>query len=303
MASIATLRDQTTLDKAVYFSMSRPVYVFDTSAVNRLLDDAECSHIVTGICAAGEVRVSFLNVVEAARTTHHDRRRRLLLLLRDLTRGKRPLEDPVLLVKRAMLAYSKRAPSIDLSVGEDNAAAWGILQDPSLIDEAARQQIYMQGLELEKWFHDYFLSQRAEFKATFTGAFRDRQRVANWLKAYRDHTTLAASLVRPLYKSTVGLDLPAEEVGALLDTVPELAALLLAWGFAFYRRVIATADYGRKNAGLFDVWFAVYQPRIDRLVTNDRRQYWALRSIALVVAPQCQVVSYDDLRRRLVVGP
>jgi hypothetical protein len=155
--------------------------------------------------------------------------------------------------------------------------------------------------EQQQWFQDLLRGKRNDFESDFPGSSEDRQRVADWMRSYCRSPSLVSAFVCPLYRAAVGRDLPEEEIEALLGTVPELSALLLVWGYAFYSRAVAESDYGRKNAGLVDLWFATYLPRTDCFVTADRKQFRALRSIATIAAPHCRVLIYDEFRCRLVI--
>lgn len=60
---------------------TRVIYCFDTSAINRLLDDPEREPIVQALLAIGSFRITAYNVIEVAKTTDEDRRTRLMSLL------------------------------------------------------------------------------------------------------------------------------------------------------------------------------------------------------------------------------
>ena len=65
------------------------IYCFDTSAINRLLDDPEQEPIIKATLSVGSFRITAYNVIEAAKTTEANRRSRLIELMRRLANGKR----------------------------------------------------------------------------------------------------------------------------------------------------------------------------------------------------------------------
>ena len=54
------------------------IYCFDTSGINRLLDDSEREPIIAATLAAGSFRLSAYNVLEAAKTESPTRRLQLM---------------------------------------------------------------------------------------------------------------------------------------------------------------------------------------------------------------------------------
>ena len=130
------------------------IYLFDTSAINRLYDDPDGAAIAEGLAVTNEVWVSALNVGEAARTQDRVRRDSLLGLLKKLTGTRRPLELPILLIRRAIEAYSNNAATIEASVGETNEMVWQVLQNPTLLDsiEAGEGIIIVNEDELKRYY-------------------------------------------------------------------------------------------------------------------------------------------------------
>jgi len=278
------------------------IYLFDTSGINRLHDDPACDAIVTGLVATNAVWVSALNVAEVGQTSEYSRRMSLLRLLKVLTHGHRPLEFPTILIQRGIEAYSKRLPNIDLSVSDKNEDIWQVLLDPTLLNETAMSKWPQPLRKLEDEFLEKHRSARPHFQELFAKGAPFPTSAAKFLKAYASNETfLHDIIVNSIYKDVVGAELPTAETMDLLRVLPQLTGFLLTWGHSIYRRAIAHSGYGIKNAGNVDIWFGAYLAHVDRFVTDDIKQYQALRLVALMFAPKCEILRYDSFRRRMVI--
>jgi hypothetical protein len=276
------------------------VFLFDTSAINRLYDDPAGEAIVTGLTATNVVRVSALNVLEAGRTAHADRRCALLRLLKRMTGGARPLEMPNVLARRAMTAYGQRSPVLDASIDADADILWHVLQDPTDLDDEVRRHFDELHRSIEGEFRQCHERARPHFQALFKGDVVAPRRASALLRAYMERQAFAHEVINDLYRGCVGADLAIGELPELFRIVPEVAGYLLAWGHSVHQRSIASDNYGMHNAGMVDMWFATYLGRTHRFITADDRQYRALRLIAKIVAPACTVSRYHGFRQNLV---
>ena len=275
--------------------------LFDTSGINQLHDDPAGDAIVSGLLATNTVHVSALNVLEAARTGNIARRRSLLQLLKFMTGGDRPLEMPNVLVRRAIATYGRRSAALDLSIDHEADAIWQVLVDSELADESFRIDLdkYHRSLELD--FRQCHESARPHFDALFRHGASPPQRPSVFLREWMKRPSLLHDIINPLYRRTVGADLPISEIPELFRVMPEIAGFLLGWGHSIHRRAIAREGYGVGNAGIVDLWFATYLGRVDRFVTADDQQYRALRLIAKILPGRCAVMKYETLQRRLLV--
>ncbi len=278
------------------------IYLFDTSGVNRLYDDPDGTALITALKATNQIWVSSLNIVEAGCTADEERRNSLLCLLKKMTGDGSPLEVPTLLIRRYISAYFQRTPSANCSVGEETDSLWQILNAPDSVDEDQRRQLYAWHQELEKEFSLTHKNARPHFQSYFRGECSRPSRAADLIRVYMADEMLKHDVVNRIYRRGVGEDLPRSEVADLLLAVPELAGFLLAWAYSIQKRTVAIENYGRKNAGILDLWYAVYLPRIARFVTDDCEQYKALRFVAKAVAPGCEVIRYHSFRDRTVIG-
>ncbi len=278
------------------------IFLFDTSAINHLIDDPDSEALLTGILATSTVWVSALNVIEVCRTTDTVRRQSLLCTLKRLTRRNRPIEAPPLLLQRLIRAYTNQLPSIDYSVGTENDAIWQILNEPSLVSGQIRLELFKWQKDLEKGFIDIHRERRPILDAAFNQGITRPPGVSEFLRAYANNYDLLHTTIGPIYARLTGKELPVEEIPPLLNTLPELLCFHLAWAHSIYKRSVSPEDYGRQNAGNVDLWFATYLPRIQRFITADERQYEAFCSISQVASPKCQVLQYSSLQKRLLIS-
>lgn len=296
-------------------SLSRMDILFDTSAVNRLHDDPAGGSIVNGLLATNVVRVSALNVLEAARTADIGRRRSLLRWLKFMTGNERPLEMANVLARRAVAQYGRRAPLLNWSIDHEADVLWQVLVDPESVDEGLRSDLNEFQHSLEADFRQCHERARPDFERLFGRGTRPPARPSDFLREYLERPEALHQLINDwFYRDTVGSDLPADETLELFRVVPEIAGFLLGWGHSIHQRALASQGYGAyTNAGIVDLWFATYLGRVDRFVTADDRQYAALRLISRIVpdgrtSPRAgphrvrrSVTRYDAYRRQLLV--
>lgn len=277
------------------------VYLFDTSGINHLHDDPARDAVVTCLTATNEVWVSALNVAEASCTPDSTRRESLLRLLKTLTQNRRPLETPPFLIRRALEAYSRGYTSLSVSIGTENEGVWQVLNAPTQFDEDYRQEVSNILRELEQEFITIHRYGRPHLQEALTNDQETPRSAADFIRSYAANVDLLHDAVSQFYEDVVGEPLPKARTMDLLRTLPQLTGFLLSWGHSIYRRGIVQSGYGKNNAGNVDIWFAVYLAHIHRFITNDRKQYQALRLVRRMYAPDCEVLLYDSFRKRLVM--
>lgn len=279
------------------------IYLFDTSGINRLHDDPSRDAILAGLVSTNKVWISALNVAEVGQTVDHGHRTSLLNLLKAMTGDQRPLEFPTTLIQHCIKAYSQRLPGIDITICEKHEDILRVLIDPSLLDEFAFE-IWSQPLrKFEEDFLETHRSARPHFQNLFekSAPTHSPKSAPELLRAYMSNEAFLNEIVNPIYRKVVGADLPVSDIMHLLRALPQLTGFLLSWGHSIYRRSIASSGYGKRNAGNVDIWFAAYLAHVDRFITNDLKQYQALRMVTRIFAPKCEVLKYDSFRRRLVI--
>jgi len=111
-------------------------------------------------------------------------------------------------------------------------------------------------------------------------------------------------VVNPLYKRATGAALPRAELRPLLNSLYEWPMFLMGYGCAIYQRAVQEQGYGHnRNPGHLDLWSATYLPVCDVFVTRDKRQRRALKILNKANPRLSQILSYAQLRQRLVGTP
>lgn len=275
------------------------IYLFDTSGINHLHDDPDCEAIVHNLIVTNEVYVSALNVAEVVGTANPRRRKSLLLLLRKLTQKGRPLEEPLTLVRRSIDAYL-RGLFYNIWVGPKNDGVWHVLEDPTRLEGDSREKCERMLRELERDFREGHQEARDPIQAASVSDGRPFRSAGGFLRTYASNEPFLCEVVNGL--NVVGTSLSKTETMKMLRVVQSLAGYLVAWGESIYRRGIASSEYGKHNAGIVDILFAVYLGAVDRFVTNDRKQYETLRLVKRMYAPNCEVLMFDSFKKRILSG-
>lgn len=279
------------------------IVVFDTSGVNRLLRDVDSDALIRGVHAVGSIWISTLNLVETTATSNAEQKLKLVRLLKKMTANNEPLDMPGEIVRRAMKAYSSGTGDLTLSVEGENRIAWDVLNQPEDLDDETQQLSLKHLRQQQSEFETVHRSARQHFQDAMNRGVAFPDRVSTTLRAYCGNKQFLHTVVAPIFKKETGADLTPDEVKDLLEHVPELTAFLLGWAHSIFWRAVSKEKYGRNNAGIVDLGFATYIPRITKFVTNDRKQYQALRMIATFFRPRCSVVLYDQFREGLLVNP
>jgi hypothetical protein len=276
---------------------------FDTSGINRLYDDPERDLIVCALLAASQVIITGLNVTEAAAspTEGTNRRTGLLRLQRTLSRRFRPLHVPNRLLQVISIAYAEGRSTVPSTIGERQAGLWWALENPEGIPEEARQDAYAWMRALEDPFMKGHRQARPEFQKIFSG--RRPLTTSKLIKLFGGQELLVHDMVSHLWKRLIGTDLSIESYRELIVRVPQWRLYLAGWVHAMQNRAIREQNYGAgNNPGAIDLLCAIYLPHCDCFVTDDVRQRRALRVLNVLNPRKTKILSYDELRRRLLLS-
>jgi len=277
---------------------------FDTSGINRLYDDSERDVIVCALRAASQVIITGLNVTEAAATPTEDTNRRigLLRLERKLSGTFRPLHVPNDLLQAVTIAYAEGRPTAVSTIEERQEGLWWALENPEGLPEEARQEAYAWMRSLEDPFTDAHRRARPEFQKIFSGPWRPLT-ASKLIKMFRSQEEFVHEMVAHLWKRLIGTDLSIESYRELIVRVPQWPLYLAGWAHAMQNRAIREQSYGAgNNPGAIDLLCAIYLPQCDCFVTDDTRQRRALRVLNVLNPRKTKIISYRELRRRLVLS-
>ncbi len=279
------------------------IYCFDTSAINRLLDDLEREPIIKAILSVGSFRITAYNVIEAVKTTEANRRTRLIELMRQLANGTRPLDRPNTILLTYAEAHAARAGAARVNVDENLEGLWIALNEPALLDQEAKDEVLAWAKEWEDDFSETVAGDRDQFQSLFRKAPHERPKTtASTLRAYLSNKDECYSLIRDVYTRQTGKQLTNSEYGVLVRE-PVWPLYFLGYAYAIHQRGIKDESFAKKrNAGAIDLGQAVYLTLCDRFVTDDRAQYRGLRLLNVLNSKRrTKVMRYDTFRSRLFV--
>jgi hypothetical protein len=279
------------------------IYCFDTSAINRLLDDPEGEAIIEATLSVGSFRVTAYNVIEVAKTKDANRRSRLIELMRRLTDGKRPLDRPNTILLTYAEAHAARAAAVRVNTDENLEGLWIALNQPDLLDHETREEVLAWAAEWEDDFSEAVAGDREQFQSLFRKAPRERPKAtASTLRAYLSKKDECRSLISDVYKRHTRKQLTDSEYGVLVRE-PVWPLYFLGYAYAVHQRGIQEQNFSKKrNAGAIDLGQAVYLTLCDRFVSDDRAQYRGLRLLNVLNRKRrTQVMRYDTFRSRLFV--
>jgi predicted nucleic acid-binding protein len=117
-----------------------PVLCLDTSAINNILDDPECSRLLALITSQYDVYVSVLNILEIAKTKNAERREALRAAAKQLGRDFEPLELPNHLVRQLCALHASRSQKMRWSIADERRQFWIAMSQPNSLGETEREE-------------------------------------------------------------------------------------------------------------------------------------------------------------------
>jgi len=279
------------------------IYCFDTSAINRLLDDPEREPMIKAILSVGSFRITAYNVIEVAKTMDTNRRSRLIDLMRRLADGKRPLDRPNTILLAYADAHVARLSAAHVNTDENLEGLWIALNQPDLLDQEARDEVFAWAAGWEDDFSEVVFGDREQFQAIFQQAPYERPKTtASTLRVYLSKKNQCRSLIGDVYERQTRKKL-TDSGFEILVREAAWPLYFLGYAYAVHQRAMQKENFSAKrNAGAIDLGQAVYLTLCDRFVTNDRAQYRALRLLNVMnTKRRTQVMSYDTFRSRLLV--
>src|SRR6185503_4987270 len=101
---------------------------FDTSALNGFADDVDRERVIARIRRSHVVRISITNILEIVASTNSERRTQLLDIVHQLLSSP-PLENPVEILRKHLLAFKDRKKSVNIWIS-DNENVLSIIRHP-----------------------------------------------------------------------------------------------------------------------------------------------------------------------------
>jgi hypothetical protein len=280
------------------------IYCFDTSAINKLHDDAERQFLVQGILATNTARVTALNVIEAAGTEDEARRRSLVNLLWELSAGFRPLCRPNTLLRVMAKAHARQDERAIITVPDEEESIWVVLNHPEKLGENERQEVFRWKKSLEDPFKESHRRARPMFQSLLESGEGGRPRTsAEILRLFIKNDQQVVELTQTLYCDATGNQISVDEARLFLKQTPQWVLFYCGWGHAIFARALQKDKFGSgRNPGTIDLWCAIYLPLCDVFVTDDVAQRRALRILNVLNGKRSRIMSYEEMRARLLIN-
>ncbi|MDP9193895.1 MAG: hypothetical protein M3P06_19550 [Acidobacteriota bacterium] len=295
------------------------VALFDTSAINNLLDDPLEPELTSNLFDRYSVYISLLNLLEIAKTSDPVRREALRRFIRKLRDGGdddkggfAPLDLPNHLLRQVCQRFSSPGPKLRWSVADERHDFDVAISAPSAISEEARLEAMAWCRELEANIAESNASFRERLqREVFSHSPKARPKTAADLfrRYLRASWPLRYGITAKIYKRETGKVLPLSRLDDLLGARPSIWPLfLMAYAFSIYYGSMWSSDFGTRNpAGIIDLMYAVYLPVCDVFVTHDMRhggQYDALRLLNVFSSrsPRAHVLNWNHFRAQLLTA-
>jgi len=284
-----------------------PILTFDTSAINRLVDEKDATDLdalIARLRSGFFVRLTFTNVEEAVANTCGERRRKVLDVCRRLvSSGGRLAEgihciDPTGEIIRKMVAGFEGGAPFDWQ-GVD-------VGFPEAEQEIARQENFPDNLAkvvreeartYDKTFDKVYADARPNFDKVFVAGGKDRPANVYQLVSGLQKGGQFWTMARNLYERVA--ERPADDatIRKFVAECPPFLALMIALCAAHYDRNARPPSAPRSHrAGWADTLMAVCLPYCNQFVTDDRGQMSCYKEVVSLGGLDVTVRSYEEFR-------
>jgi len=278
----------------------KPFLALDTSALNRLVKDADPEPIIAAILSGYSVNLPEMSFEEILATPDSGLRMRLVTLCRRLL-GVGICTMPAHWVIDAHVKsfhanpakYDWRRVNVRADMIEAEIHNGKFAQDGSLVEQQATEIKRLQD-EFEGWFV------RSADPIVRPNSF------AEWLVQSRAVGGSLWNTTRLLYEGAFGstsaidksaaIAAPPDETAlrALVDACPPMRAMVYALELTLYDRSHRNLKALSYKAGRNDQMMAAFLPYCEQFLTNDRSQYRCLSEVASAAGILVTVKLYDD---------
>src|SRR5262249_6293720 len=126
---------------------------------------------------------------------------------------------------------------------------------------------------------------------------------ADLIRHYCGSEDFLFQVIGDLHQKTTATTVRHDQIKQFLTEVPHWTLYCLGWAHAIFHRAIREHGFSAKrHAGTIDLSSAAYLASCDRFVTDDKAQRRALKIINVYNPRKSLILSYDELRKRLLVG-
>jgi hypothetical protein len=279
------------------------LFYLDTSVYNHIANDEGDGERVMNYLMSERVKVlvSASNISELAACADSARRLHLLTLAKRLAGDDRPLNYPTDLLHLSLEAYSRRAPSMTVTVPPERDDVWIALSEPERVDERCRAEFFAHNAADEQWFRKMHEGARQGLQSAV-----EKLPAAARRRALRNPSALSrlyfgdVGFLKEMFAGVFqGLNHPefsGREQTLLCELEPwKFYSAAMAAGI--WNRAVQDNDWGwRTNAGAVDTRQSVYLAFCRIFVTADANQRRLLRPVAKLGHIRRNVISYGQLK-------
>ena len=276
----------------------------DTSAINRLYDDPKSEFLVEIIRQRMSFYPSVLVVAELCAESDDTRRLGLLRLTKRISSNYRPAAMPGDLLKRSLEAISIWARDMDHSMGQNWDGVWMALNNPTLIDKEAYEEVKGWKRDQEKWYQDMHdrgrpkmqeatrtlpNGERTSFMSSFSRVIRFYSQRSDFLKR------IVSDLIS---RSGANVKVDGGLTERIIKHSEHWRFFLASMAYGMYARSLRRTSFSKKkNPGSVDTQQAVYLTICDMFVTADRQQRKMLRLIVPFGHKKRKVCSFREFKK------
>jgi len=282
---------------------SKPRIIFDTSALNALVDDVDSGALTGGIKEGFFVRITALNAMEITAASDDKRKETLLLLCSRFEQTGDAIREHNWIISTLIRAYQSN-PSQFGWKGLD--VRYRVLERELFTMEAFTQQIGKEQRDdarsRQRNFNWELSKARPVFDKYFAKYPNDRpETFADFLDSQQKPDGAFWFFARILCRKEATIVANESTLSSFIEACPPFRALVLAHCLAQYQRSVKDLKVGPSyNAGAFDLYASVYLPYCDQFVTNDSNQRNALQEIASIAQIPATVQSYNEFCGRFL---
>jgi hypothetical protein len=284
---------------------SKPILIADTSALNRLTDDPDSAHLVSGCKAGFFIRLTADNLREIAAIQTGPRREQLLALLRQLLPAGEFALPYNWILEGHIRRFHENRNHYDWKAGlvRFPHAEMEVFYQEFLNDQVAREEL-QDARENEIAFKSMFGDVRPDFQALFENGEEERPAsVKEFVDVLQVRGGAFWSYGQSLFTKITGVNVDEATIRDFIRRCPPFNAVLIALCTAQYERCIRNLSKGPSlRAGRLDMYVAAHLPYCNRFLTADIRQLNALREVATVGGFLTEVLHFDDLRDSMMPG-
>jgi hypothetical protein len=281
---------------------------FDTSTLNGIADDSERDEVIARIRRSHVVRISIANILEIVASTNYERRTLLLNIIRQLQNSP-PLENPVAILKRQLLAFKDGKKSVNIWILEkENEEVLSIIRHPERVNQEMQQKAISSKAKLEATWKELHKELRPAIQPIIDKSTKPKPKTGNtvelrrtsFLRVFRDNDKFGVESMTTILKAT---KLDKTLVGRerqILRSSDVWPYIYTAWGIGIYNQSFQLDGHSpKRNAGAIDTNQAVYLALTDVFVTNDLAQRKMLRLVARMGKKSRSVWTYKQLRKAI----